>query len=148
MAISRKVLCVVYGLIGLIALVGCWGNNVQYLNLHLGILGVNAHFWGETLVNPATRSITIDILFLSLAAIIWMLLEARRLSMRGVWIYVVLGVFVAISFAFPAFLIHRERTLARRDGSTSAGTLSVGDVIGVAVLGLCMLAYLFIALGR
>jgi hypothetical protein len=55
---------------------------------------------------------------------------------------------VAISVAFPAFMIDRERTLARRDGSTSAGTLSAGDVIGVAVLGLCMLAYLFIALGR
>jgi hypothetical protein len=148
MAISRKVLCVVYGLIGLIALVGCWGNNVQYLNLHLGILGVNAHFWGETLVNPASRSITIDLLFLSLAAIIWMLLEARRLSMRGVWIYVLLGAFVAISAAFPAFMIHRERSLARRDGSSNAGTLSAADVLGVAVLGLCMLAYMFVALGR
>jgi hypothetical protein len=148
MTISRKVLCVVYGLIGLIALVGCWGNNVQYLNLHLGILGVNAHFWGETLVNPASRSITVDLLFLSLAAIIWMLLESRRLSMRGVWIYVLLGTFVAISAAFPAFMIHRERALAKRDGSTGAGTLSPADVLGVAVLGLCVLAYLFIALGR
>jgi hypothetical protein len=148
MTISRNVLCLVYGLIGLLALVGCWGNNVQYLNLNLGILGVNAHFWGETLANPASRSITIDILFLSLSAIIWMLLEARRLSMRGVWIYVLLGVFVAISAAFPAFMIHRERTLARRDGSTSAGTLSAVDLVGVAVLGLSMLAYMFIALGR
>jgi hypothetical protein len=148
MTISRNVLCVVYGLIGLLALVGCWGNNVQYLNLNLGILGVNAHFWGGTLVNPASRSITIDILFLSLSAIIWMLLEARRLSMRGVWIYVLLGVFVAISAAFPAFMIHRERTLARRDGSTGAGTLSAGDALGVAVVGLCTLAYMIIALGR
>lgn len=148
MTISRKVLCVAYGLIGLIALVGCWGNNVQYLNLHLGILGVNAHFWGETLVNPASRSITVDLLFLSLAAIMWMLLEARRLSMRGVWIYVLLGAFVAISAAFPAFMIHRERALAKRDGSTNAGTLSAGDVLGVTVLGLCVLAYMFVALGR
>ena len=148
MTISRKVLCVAYGLIGLLALIGCWGNNVQYLNLDLGILGVNAHFWGETLVNPASRSITIDILFLSLSAIIWMLLEARRLAMRGVWIYILLGVFVAISAAFPAFMIHRERALARRDASVSAGSLSAGDVLGVAILGLCMLAYMFIALGR
>ncbi len=148
MTISRRVLCVVYGLVGLLALVGCWGNNLQYLNLNLGILGVNAHFWGETLANPASRSITIDILFLSLAVIIWMLLEARRLSMRGVWIYVLLGAFVAISAAFPAFMIHRERTLARRDGSASAGTLSAGDVLGVAVLGVCIFMYAFVALGR
>jgi hypothetical protein len=148
MTISRNVLCIVYGLIGLVALVGCWGNNLQYLNLNLGMLGVNAHFWGETLANPASRSITIDLLFLSLAAIVWMVLEARRLSMRGVWIYVLLGAFVAISAAFPAFMIHRERALAGRDGSSSAGTLSAADVLGVMVLGLCVLAYLFIALGR
>lgn len=146
MTISRNVLCVVYALIGAVALAGCWGNNVQYLDL--GILGANVHFWGETLVNPASRSITIDILFLSLAAIIWMLLEARRLSLRGVWIYVLLGVFVAISAAFPAFLIHRERVLAKREGRTSAGTLTALDVVGVGALGLASVAYAVIALGR
>lgn len=146
MTISRRTISVVYALIGLVALVGCWGNNIQYLSL--GILGANIHFWGETLVNPASRSITIDILFLGLAVIIWMLLEARRLSMRGAWIYVLLGVFVAISAAFPAFLIHRERALAGRDGAASAGTLSATDMLGIAVLGVCMLAYTFEALNR
>jgi hypothetical protein len=146
MSISRKALCVLYALIGLAALVGTWGNNVQYLNL--GILGANVHFWQQTLVNPASRSITVDILFLSLAAIVWMLLEARRLSMRGVWVYVLIGVFVAISAAFPAFLIHRERVLAARDGSTSAGTLPALDVLGLVVLAIPMLVYTFVALGR
>jgi hypothetical protein len=146
MTISRNVLSLVYALIGIVALVGCWGNNVQYLNL--GIVGANVHFWGETLVNPASRSITIDILFLSLAAIVWMLLEARRLSMRGVWVYVFLGVFVAISAAFPAFMIHRERALAARDGSTSAGTLTAADIVGVLLLCIAMLVYTYTALGR
>ena len=146
MTISRNVLCVVYALTGLVALVGTWGNNIQYLNL--GIVGANVHFWQETFVNPASRSITVDILLLSFAAIIWMLLEARRLSMRGVWLYVLLGVFVAISAAFPAFLIHRERALAARDGSTSAGTLSAADIFGLVLLGLVTLAYVFVALRK
>jgi hypothetical protein len=146
MSISRKALCVLYALIGLVALVGTWGNNVQYLNL--GILGANVHFWQETIVNPASRSITVDILFLSLAAIVWMLLEARRLSMRGVWVYVLIGVFVAISAAFPAFLIHREGVLAARDGSASAGTLQALDVMGLVVLATPMLVYTFVALGK
>ena len=77
-----------------------------------------------------------------------MLLEARRLSMRGVWLYVLLGVFVAISAAFPAFLIHRERALAARDGSTSAGTLSAADIFGLVLLGLVTLAYVFVALRK
>jgi hypothetical protein len=76
-----------------------------------------------------------------------MLLEARRLSIRGVWLYVLAGAFIAISVAFPAFLVHRELTLARRDGSTSAGALSATDVLGVALVGLLVLAYAFVALG-
>jgi hypothetical protein len=139
MTVSRKLLCMVYGLIGLIALVGCWGNNIQYMDM--GILSANAHFWQETLVNPASRSITVDILFLSLAVITWMLLEARRLSMGGVWIYIFCGLFIAISAAFPVFLIHRERALAARDGSANAGSLAAMDILGLLVLAMVMLGY-------
>jgi hypothetical protein len=144
MTISRNALCVAYALVGLVALAGTWGNNIAYLGL--GIAAANVHFWQETFVNPASRSITVDILLLSLAVITWMLLEARRLSMRGVWIYVLAGVFIAISAAFPAFLIHRERALAARDGSTSAGTLSVTDLLGLAMLTAVMLTYTYFSL--
>jgi Terpene cyclase DEP1 len=146
MLVSRKWLCFVYALVALIALVGTWGNNIQYLNL--GIVGANVRFWQETFVNPASRSITVDILFLSFAAIIWMLLEARRLSMRGAWFYVLVGIFVAISAAFPAFLIQRERVLATRDESPAAGTLSAADIAGLVVLGLLSLAYTYFALSK
>lgn len=146
MTISRKTLCVVYALLGVAALIGCWSNNIHYLGG--GFVAANVRFWQETLVNPASRSITIDLLFLSLAAIIWMLLEARRLSMSGAWLYVLAGAFIAISAAFPAFLLHRELVLARRDGASSAGTLSSADILGIALLGLLVLAYTFVALGR
>jgi hypothetical protein len=146
MTIPRKTLCIVYALIGVAALIGCWANNVHYLGG--GFVAANVRFWQETLVNPASRSITIDLLFLGLAAIIWMLLEARRLSMRGVWLYVLAGAFVAISVALPAFLVHRELALARRDASTGAGTLSAGDMLGVALLALLVLTYAIVALGK
>jgi hypothetical protein len=144
MTVSRKSLGIGYALIGLIALIGTWGNNIQYL--HLGLVGANVEFWRETLVNPASRSITVDILFLGLAAIVWMFLEARRLSMRGIWLYVLASVFVAISIAFPVFLIHRERMLARQDGSTTAGTLSATDLLGLALLAVSILGYTIITL--
>jgi Protein of unknown function DUF2834 len=146
MSISRKALCVFYALIALVALVGTWGNNIAYLDM--GLAAANLHFWQQTLVNPASRSITVDILLLGLAAITWMLLEARRLSMRGAWIYVLASVFIAISAAFPLFLIHRERALAASDGSASAGTLSAAELLALAVLGGVMLAYTLISLGR
>jgi hypothetical protein len=138
-------LCVVYALIGLVALVGTWGNNVDYL--HLGFVGATVHFWQETFANAASRSITVDILFLSLAAIIWLLLEARRLSMPGAWLYILAGTFVAISAAFPAFLIHRERVLAAREASSNSGTLTAVDMIGLFVLTVAMLTYTFLSLG-
>lgn len=146
MTIPRKTLCVVYALIGIAALIGCWANNVHYLGG--GFAAANVRFWQDTFVNPASRSITIDLLFLGLAAIIWMLLEARRLSMRGVWLYVLAGAIIAISVAFPAFLVHRELTLAKRDTSASAGSLSATDVLGVVLLSLLVLAYTYFALDR
>ena len=49
-------------------------------------------FWQETLVNPASRLITVDVFFLGLAVFVWMVLEARRLGMRGVWLYLLFGI--------------------------------------------------------
>jgi len=146
MRISRSALSIAYAAIGLVALIGTWGNNVAYLDL--GLVGATLHFWQETLVNPASRSITVDILFLGLAVIIWMLLEARRLSMRWTWLYILAGLFIAISAAFPAFLIHRERILAKREGSILAGNLSAADLAGLVILALAMLCYAIFSLTR
>jgi len=139
MPISRRTLCAGYGLIALLALVGTWGNNVNYLAL--GFLGANLRFWTDTLANPASRSITVDILFLGLAVFVWMVLEARRLGMRGVWLYLIFGIFVAISVTVPIFLINRERALAAREGSRTAGTLGRGDAVALIVVGLAFVAY-------
>jgi len=139
MQISRRTLCAGYGLIALLALVGTWGNNVHYLAL--GFLGANVQFWTDTLANPASRSITVDILFFGLAVFVWMVLEARRLGMRGVWLYLIFGILVAISVTVPIFLINRERALAAREGSPTAGTLGRGDAIALTVVGLAFVAY-------
>lgn len=144
MTISRKALCLVYALIGLAALVGTWGNNLHYLGL--GFTNANVRFWLDTLANPASRSITVDVFFFALAATVWLVLEARRLRMRGAWWYVLLSLLVAVSFAFPMFLIHRERALARLDTAAPAGTLNAGDVVGLAALALLCLGYAFVSL--
>lgn len=139
LTISRKTLCITYGLIAVLALIGTWGNNVRYL--HLGFLGATHKFWQDTFVNPASRSITVDIFFLGLAVLVWMVLEARRLGMRGVWLYLILGMLIAISVTVPIFLINRERALAARDASPTAGTLAFGDVVGLIAVGLAFIAY-------
>jgi hypothetical protein len=144
MSISRKALCVAYGLIALLALVGTWGNNVAYLSL--GFMDANTTFWRETLVNPASRSITVDLFFLGIAVFVWMVLEARRLGMRGVWLYLLFGMLVAISVTVPIFLINRERALAARESSSAAGTLSAPDVVGLVLVTAAISVYAAITL--
>ena len=139
MSVSRKVLCLVYGLIAVLALMGTWGNNVAYL--HLGFLDVALTFLQDTLANPASRSITVDLFFLSLAVVVWMVLEARRLGMRGVWLYSLFGILIAISVTVPIFLINRERVLATREPSSSAGTMRTADLVGLIAIGVAVIAY-------
>jgi hypothetical protein len=139
MSISRKALCAVYGVIALLALVGTWGNNAAYLSL--GFVGATSTFWQETLVNPASRSITVDLFFLGLAVFVWMVLEARRLGMRGVWLYLLFGMLVAISVTVPIFLINRARALAKQEPSSAAGTLGVFDIAGLAAVTVAITAY-------
>jgi hypothetical protein len=87
--IPRRFLCGLYATIALVALVGTWGNNLAYLNL--GPIGGTVYFWQETMSTPASRSITVDIFFFALAVAVWMVMEARRLHIRGVWLYLVFG---------------------------------------------------------
>jgi hypothetical protein len=146
MSISRKALCATYGLIALLAFVTTWANVLAYAGL--GVVGSNVAFWTDTLVNPASRFLTLDVFFLGLAVFVWMVLEARRLGMRGVWLYLLFGMLVAISVTVPIFLINRERALAAREPSSAAGTLGTFDVIGLVLVTAAILVYAWIALMR
>src|SRR3546814_10109925 len=70
-----------------------------------------------------------------------MILEARRLGMRGVWLYLVFGMLIAISVTVPIFLINRELALHEREPSSRAGTFSVPDIIGLILVGAARTAY-------
>jgi hypothetical protein len=107
---ARRRLCVVYALIAIGALFATWSQNLAFFaaSADAGILD----FIAGGYANPAAASLTNDLLFLLLAAIVFMVSEARRLGIRFVWLYVALSFVVAISVTFPLFLIARERKLA------------------------------------
>jgi hypothetical protein len=109
-------------------------------------MGANKAFWQATLANPASQSITVDVFFLGLAMFVWMVLEARRLGMRGVWLYLLFGMLVAISVTVPIFLINRERALAAREPSSTAGTLSAPDIAGLVLVTAAICVYSAITL--
>jgi hypothetical protein len=145
--VSRRGLCVVYAFIGVVALVGTWGNVLASVEQY-GFWEGTIRFWQDTLVNASSRFITVDILFLGLTVIVGMVLEARRLRIPGVWLYVVVGLLVAISLTVPLFMIQRERALAALEPDSAAGSLRTADVMGMVALGLLSSTYALVALSR
>jgi hypothetical protein len=133
----------VYLAIAVVALIATWRQNLAFMaERGAGF----TDFWLALLVNRATISITVDLFLFALAAVVWMVLEARRLQIRRVWLYVLFGITVAISVTFPLFLIARERRLAALAADAIARTAtepaaSAGDKAGIAFLTLATLAF-------
>ena len=87
-------------------------------------------------MTPASRSIACDILFFFLAAAIFMVIEARKYGVRFVWLYILAGATVAISVAFPLFLVAREL----RIGASDEQRVHAVDAILLALLAVAFVA--------
>lgn len=124
---SRKVLCVAYGAISVAALVATWSQNAAYFDKPARFL---VNFLNDSKVTPASRSLTVDILLFLLAAMILMVIEARKHGVKFVWLYIAGGFTIAISVTFPLFLIAREL----RMGTSGAPHLRTTDTVLLAVL--------------
>ncbi|MBI1818081.1 MAG: DUF2834 domain-containing protein [Deltaproteobacteria bacterium] len=106
-----RLLCIVYAVIAVGALIATWGTeNLKFFALpnNGGALG----FIALAYANPAAASIANDLVFLLLAAFTLMIVEAKRLGVRFVWVYMLLSVAVAISVMFPLFMIARQLKIA------------------------------------
>lgn len=132
MSRTRQLLCVFYGLIALIALVATWSQNLLYFT------GPDPAGFGQYVqdlkVNGAARSFTVDIGLFLLAGVALMVIEARKLGVHFVWVYVILSFAVAISVTFPLFLVAREIRLARAGGIGVGVELTLSDIIGLALV--------------
>ena len=124
---SRKVLCIVYGAIAVAALIATWSQNLAYFDKPARFL---LDFLNDSKVTPASRSLTVDILLFALAATILMVIEARKHGVKFVWLYIAGAFAIAISVAFPLFLIARELHM----GTSDAPRLRTTDTILLAVL--------------
>lgn len=140
----RTWLILAYALISIAALVATWSQNLAYFGGDGGGQAFTT-FWLETKVNPASRSITVDIGFFLLAAAIFMVIEARRLAVPFVWLYILGGFLIAISVTFPLFMIAREYRLSAADRGGTGWKLTATDIIGlllVAAIIVCFSAFL------
>jgi hypothetical protein len=98
---------VLYLILAIAGLVGTWYFNITAIVEQRDFLG---EWFGS---GPSVGSLGIDLAVVAVAAIVFMVAEARRLRMRGIVIYLVLVPLVALAFAFPLFLCARERRLNR-----------------------------------
>jgi hypothetical protein len=65
---------------------------------------------------------------------VWMVLEARRLQVRNVWLYVLFAITIAISVTFPLFLYAREHRLAALQAASTEPQPSTSDKLGLGFL--------------
>lgn len=70
-------------------------------------------FVTDPLETPAGVFFGIDLLAVAVVALLFMVVEGRRIGLPRVWIYVVLTFTVAISVSLPLFLFARQRQLRR-----------------------------------
>jgi hypothetical protein len=124
MSQTRRWLCIFYGLLALVALFATWSQNLQ---------PAHVSYLEDLKASPASRSFTVDIGFFLLAGTGLMVTEARRLGVRFVWLYVILGFLIAISVTFPIFLIAREMRLAKVETFSPNVSLKPSDIIVLAL---------------
>jgi hypothetical protein len=102
---------IVFGLAALTGIGVTWYFNIQHI-LHYGGFSV-VQFLTDSYANAASSSISNDILIAVFTFLFWSYFEARRLAMRSWWAYPLLTFGIAVAFAFPLFMLMRERALLR-----------------------------------
>ena len=95
-------LAYLYLVLALAGVVVTWTYNVTAITSGRDYLG---DLFGS---GPSVSSLTADVLIAALAAVVFILVEGRRLRIRFAWIFVVLIPLVALAFALPLFLGVRE----------------------------------------
>lgn len=105
-------LMIFFGLCAVAGAVVPWYYNLGYLHTHGRFFTPGEFIAAGFQVSPLHSSIAADFWIGTTPALIWMIVEARRLRMARPWVYVVVTFLVAFACAFPLFLLMRERRLA------------------------------------
>jgi len=107
---NSKSLQVIYLILALLGAVLPWLANLEFIKVHGGGFDLGL-FINLANANPAAQSLSRDLLVSSTAVSIWIVVEARRLKMRGLSATLALCFGVAFACGAPFFLYLRERRL-------------------------------------
>lgn len=98
-----------YAVMAVVGVCATWYFNLQAMELDQNFSF--ASFIRDNYVNPSSASIANDIAVILVVFFFWSFVEARRLRMKHWWVYVPLSIGVALAFAYPLFLLMRERAI-------------------------------------
>lgn len=99
-----------YAVLALLGLAVPWYFNLQYA-AQGGSLVDFVGFFSQGFASAVSSSLTTDLVIAYAAFALWAIPESRRIGLAAGWLYPLLGLFVAFAFAFPLFLLMRERHL-------------------------------------
>ena len=106
LTLYQKLLCSTYVLIAIVSVILCWSEAFQYLEF--GFFGAWKAFFTDVNVNHGSRFLNYDASSVCITFAIWSIVDGKRKNIKYAFLYPIMGVLVAISFAFPLYLIHRE----------------------------------------
>lgn len=101
---------VIYGVLAIAGLSLTWYHNIHFALQH-GTMDIGV-FIAECFANHASSSISWDVTIAAVTFLTWSNIESKRLQMKGWPVIVVLTFGVALAFAFPLYLLLRERHLS------------------------------------
>lgn len=87
-----------------------WMANLEFIRISDGPFDLGL-FIRMANSNPASQSLSRDLLIGATAFTIWMVNEARRMNIRGLWLALLCSVTLAFACGAPLFLFLRERRL-------------------------------------
>jgi hypothetical protein len=87
-----------------------WYFNIQHI-LYSPVSFTIAEYFRQGTATPLAASITSDFFIGTVPALIWLVVEFRRLKMKHMWLYIAGTFLIAFAFTFPLFLFMRERKL-------------------------------------
>lgn len=108
-------LTTLYYVLAMTGLVTTWYYNGQYL-LNGGGLGPK-EFFEAAFSNSLTTAITIDVYLCALVFSVWVISDAKRLSVKRPWLYVALCFTVGLAISLPVYLATREKAILKANAN-------------------------------
>ncbi len=118
MEINKKLISYLYLLFSILGAILTTKSNIKFVADYGPGFDLN-NFIALAFNNPASQSLSFDLLILSSTVFVWMFIEKRRLGIKHFWIVVITTFSIAIAFAAPFFLFLRERRLIELESNTS-----------------------------